>query len=756
MANIPRKRTRQQRVAVVELPPGIWGNLWEQIQRGSVLLRIGLCALTALILLIVTRGWDPPFRYRLNEVPDRNIIASVDFEQPDLAATEDAREQARKLTVAVFDQDPAPLEQLRAQLKLDIAKLLAAETWEDVDSQLWQQFQPPLADGTPDPTHEEQAEQFKRLKESLATEAALETFNTKIVEVMAPLEQWGLLDELPKDQEINKEKIFIRTREGDGFSAEAGRDVSEVLIKSASAKLQQSLNEKLASVELAQQVYAWMQPKLAPTLKMNLAATDKAQDAAEAEVAVVTKPFRAGENTLAKANESIDVDTLKLLQLEYQSRLDQRGFGAKFRRALAVLGMYVALYTLCGFYIQARDPRALQDLVRFICLLGSFGVTVILADLVGEYLWGTEVIPLLLLGMTIAIAYQQEMALLVVACTVLVVSVSTGVEMQQTLVLMATVAGAILVLKQVRTRGKLLSVGIVAGVVALLTTVGVGTLYSQPHVQLWLNGLTLALWSVIAGSLMTVMLPAVERLFNVQTDLSLIELGDPAHPLLQELIRRAPGTYNHSITVASLAEAAAESIGARGLLVRVGAYFHDIGKMLKPGYFVENQSPGQNRHDSLVPAMSTLVIIAHVKDGADLARQNKIPESIIDFIQQHHGTTLVEYFYRQANEKRNQDPDSAEVDESSFRYPGPKPQSKEAGVLMLADAVESASRALKEPTPSRIENVVEELAMKRLLDGQFDESGLTLEEVRKVGESLVKSLTAVYHGRVKYPEQETA
>jgi cyclic-di-AMP phosphodiesterase PgpH len=274
--------------------------------------------------------------------------------------------------------------------------------------------------------------------------------------------------------------------------------------------------------------------------------------------------------------------------------------------------------------------------------------------------------------------------------------------------------------------------------------------------QLWLNGLTLALWSVIAGSLMTIMLPVVERLFNVQTDLSLIELGDPAKPLLQELIRRAPGTYNHSITVASLAEAAAEAIGARGLLVRVGAYYHDIGKMLKPGYFVENQTPGQNRHDSLVPAMSTLVIIAHVKDGADLARQNKIPESIIDFIQQHHGTTLVEYFYRQANEKRNQDPDSAEVDESSFRYPGPKPQSKEAGVLMLADAVESASRALKEPTPSRIENVVEELAMKRLLDGQFDESGLTLEEVRKVGESLVKSLTAVYHGRVKYPEQETA
>jgi hypothetical protein len=155
--------------------------------------------------------------------------------------------------------------------------------------------------------------------------------------------------------------------------------------------------------------------------------------------------------------------------------------------------------------------------------------------------------------------------------------------------------------------------------------------------------------------------------------------------------------------------------------------------------------------------MSTLVIIAHVKDGADLARQNRLPEPIIDFIQQHHGTTLVEYFYRQASEqKKGQDPDGRDVDESSFRYPGPKPQTKEAGVLMMADAVESACRALKEPTASRIENIVEQISMKRLLDGQFDECGLTLEELQKVGESLVKSLTAVYHGRVKYPGQETA
>ncbi len=263
-------------------------------------------------------------------------------------------------------------------------------------------------------------------------------------------------------------------------------------------------------------------------------------------------------------------------------------------------------------------------------------------------------------------------------------------------------------------------------------------------------------FAIVAGLLMTGLLPFIEKLFDIQTELSLLELGDVAHPLLQELVRRAPGTYNHSITVASIAEAAADAIGAQGLLVRVGAYFHDIGKILKPRYFIENQGNEDNRHEALLPAMSTLVIIAHVKDGADLARQHNLPNSLIDFVLQHHGTTLVEYFYNRANEQSESNPDEGQVDEHSYRYPGPKPQTKEAAVLMMADTVESAGRALSDPTPSRIENLVHELSMKRLLDGQFDECGLTLQELRRVERSLIKSLSAIYHGRIKYPDQQSA
>jgi cyclic-di-AMP phosphodiesterase PgpH len=309
-----------------------------------------------------------------------------------------------------------------------------------------------------------------------------------------------------------------------------------------------------------------------------------------------------------------------------------------------------------------------------------------------------------------------------------------------------------LLLGRIRSRSKLIYVGVAAAVVAMLTDVGVSTLEEQLPQNAWRVGL----WAVVAGFLMTGLLPFIEKAFGVLTDLSLLEIGDVSHPLLQELVRRGPGTYNHSINVASIGEAAAEAIGARGLLVRVGAYFHDIGKMLKPQYFAENQGQGGSLHETLLPAMSRLIIVAHVKDGADLARQHNLPHPIIDFIEQHHGTTLVEYFYRRATKQSEADPSRGVVEEHSYRYPGPKPQTKEAGVLMLADAVESASRALVEPTSSRLESLVHEMAMSRLLDGQFDDSGLSLEELHNVEQSLAKSLTAVYHGRVKYPEQKTA
>jgi hypothetical protein len=328
--------------------------------------------------------------------------------------------------------------------------------------------------------------------------------------------------------------------------------------------------------------------------------------------------------------------------------------------------------------------------------------------------------------------------------------------------LVAVALTGVILLSSVPSRSKLIKVGFWCGVTFFVVSRGLHILSHQAvtdvltDFELTRFSLQGAGWCLVAGYLVAGSLPFIESSFGVVTDISLLEMSDISHPLLQQLVSRAPGTYNHSIAVATIGEAAADAIGANGLLLRVGAYFHDIGKMIKPDYFVENMSENERSlHEKLNPAMSTLIIIGHVKDGVDLARQHHLPQAIIDFIEQHHGTTLVEYFYREA-EKLADPQRSSEVEESAFRYPGPKPQTRETGVMMLADACESASRTLVEPTAKRIESLVEKLAMKRLLDGQFEECELTLTELNTIKDSLTKSLIAIYHGRVKYPDQKTA
>ena len=232
--------------------------------------------------------------------------------------------------------------------------------------------------------------------------------------------------------------------------------------------------------------------------------------------------------------------------------------------------------------------------------------------------------------------------------------------------------------------------------------------------------------------------------------MTLAELRDPKQPLLRQLQQMAPGTYNHSLQVANIAEAAAEAIGASGLLVYVGAMYHDIGKLNKPEYFIENQSGGDNKHEKLSPAMSLLVIIGHVKDGVELAREYRLPRAIIQFIESHHGTTLVEFFYHAAK-TRAADEGERPVDEITFRYPGPKPRTKEAAILMLSDAVESATRSMSEPSPGQIEHLVHSLARKRLDDGQFAHCDLTFDELHRIEEAIISRMCAIHHGRIAYP-----
>ena len=256
----------------------------------------------------------------------------------------------------------------------------------------------------------------------------------------------------------------------------------------------------------------------------------------------------------------------------------------------------------------------------------------------------------------------------------------------------------------------------------------------------------------------TMLLPLLESIFTVTTDITLLELADLNRPILRRLMLEAPGTYHHSIVVGTLAESAAAAIGGNPLLARVGAYYHDIGKIDKAEYYVENQSTARNRHEKLSPTMSSLIIQAHVREGAEIARKEKLPKAIVNAILEHHGTTILSFFYVKEQARRKQEEkqkklnaSELEVPEAEFRYPGPKPRSKETAVLMLADAVEAAARSLNEPTPGRIRGVVNRILDARVKDGQLDESPITFEELAKIRDSFIPILTALFHARVHYP-----
>ncbi len=253
----------------------------------------------------------------------------------------------------------------------------------------------------------------------------------------------------------------------------------------------------------------------------------------------------------------------------------------------------------------------------------------------------------------------------------------------------------------------------------------------------------------VVAVLATGLLPLLENSFGRTTDFTLLELSNLNEPMLRHLVLVAPGTYHHSIMVGTLAEAAAEAVGANALLCRVGAYYHDIGKTRHPAYFIENQSDAMNRHDKLAPSLSRAILMAHVKEGVEMARAYGLPEVLVDLIPQHHGTRLVSYFYERARERT--DPDLHAVKEEDYRYPGPKPQTREAAILMLADGVEAAARSLSDPTPARIQGAVQKIITGIFVDGQLDECDLTLRDLHLIANNFVRILTGFFHHRVDYP-----
>ncbi|WP_158264865.1 HD family phosphohydrolase [Blastopirellula marina] len=720
------------------------------------------CALfAAMALWLVTGAWNPPMQYRLGYVPPAEIHPRVEFKVDDPQATRVAEREAENQAMSVYTNDTARLDQMRTRLQTTINQLTQAKQYDAEVERLWSEFFPKADENTAPLTPEEREEQFKRLKELFQRENMHTAFQQSIEATLKPYASRGIMSQEQLDLKQGQAASIIVATAGPNPNQQI-ISLNDVLKAQVLESIRKSLKIQLQELAKGEEIGFlinttdyWVEENLPGTLVFDNAATAKEREKAVDAVEVQQRSYPT-KDPVVLAGIPLDDDDIELLRKEHEAYCMQRSFFSKTIYSLAILGMYYALGSLCAVYLVFKCPRILKDLNEYLLFLVPTCAVIGLGYWFDDK-WQAELVLVMILAMTISIVYQQEFALLVTACVSLAIVLTSGSSLTAFVTLAATCSAATLSMTRIRSRNKLLFVGLWAGVVAFTTKYGVSIVYGQPATWALLEAAAWqGIYAVSAGILMTVLLPFVERVYGILTDISLLELGDAAHPLLQKLAQRAPGTYNHSITVASIAESAADSIRANGLLVRVGAYFHDIGKMLKPEYFIENQNASDNRHDGLNPAISTLVIIAHVKDGADLARQNRLPRAIIDFIEQHHGTTLVEYFYRVASAKMEANPDEREVDEAIYRYPGPKPQTKEAAVLMICDAVESACRTLVEPTSARIEALVEELSMKRLLDGQFDECGLTLQELRQIQNSVTKSLTAVYHGRVKYPSSQPA
>jgi putative nucleotidyltransferase with HDIG domain len=301
-----------------------------------------------------------------------------------------------------------------------------------------------------------------------------------------------------------------------------------------------------------------------------------------------------------------------------------------------------------------------------------------------------------------------------------------------------------------KDRAAILKAGLTIGIANMAAILGIDCLRQVP-VTAWGTALQLGCGfagGMLASALASTLLPTLESLFRITTDIRLLELSNLNAPILRRLSVEAPGTYHHSLMLATLAETAAEAIGANSLLVRVGAYYHDLGKMLKPEYYVENQSFGVNKHEGLSPNMSCLIIASHVKDGIELAKQARLSQDICDLIPQHHGTRIMSYFYRKALDANGK---NQEIDEVDFRYPGPKPQTKAAAILMMADSIEAASRTLSDPSSAQVQGMIDRLVDAILADNQLDECDITLREIGLVKESFCKILTGLYHRRLDYP-----
>jgi hypothetical protein len=491
---------------------------------------------------------------------------------------------------------------------------------------------------------------------------------------------------------------------------------------------------------------------LTPNLSYDDARTEEQRSMAVAAVPT-TREFARNERILDSGVRVNREDLAVLTALEEARRerafASNKGVALRLRTGRAILVLSLLL-GLC-LSLSGRHRRQLSEYRRFLALCVLLALYLLVSWVaLGRGAYGPIVVPIVMLVMLSTILQGEGPAARMLLLSVLLIALLPSIPSSMLLVWIVAGATAMRMVRRVRNRNQFYkAIGVVS--IAYLVSVGALQLGQANSLREWIRPV---LWGVGSGIVSTALalflLPVFESIFEITTDLTLLELSDLNHPLLRRMALESPGTFHHSQVVGTLAEAAGRAIDANCLRTRVGANYHDIGKLLKPRYYVENQKGGPNAHDDLSPRMSALVIAAHVKDGVELGRQWGLPQDVTDFIPQHHGTSVMRYFYHKALERD----DGGAVKVEDFRYPGPKPQSKETAIVMLADGVEAGTRSLRRPTPSRIREMVKGIIERRMEEGELDDCTLTMRDISRIREAFVPILVGIHHQRVAYPGQK--
>jgi len=720
-----------------------------------------------------------PVNYQVGDVADHDIKAAHDFLVTDEAATDKKREEAARNSVAVYDLDEERVQNLRERLH-------------DAFTMMRSLFeQPAEASAVKPATSAEGLRGIHKSAKQLAQEkrkdfeAKLGTtvsdadygvlvrqkFDPRIEQAVIELSESVLLggvvgnksfliSQLQKGIILKSVQTGAESRVVDLLRFLSIEDARRQIRLRASAMLEEENRQvRNAIVHLAQAL-------LPPNVTFNRSETELRKQEAVDAVKPVFFQVKKGE-MIVREGQRLGKEQVLKLQAQAQGRFESGIIFTMLGTALLGGLLFWLIVHVAGKYVQ-QFPTKVKDLLFMAAVLTILLILAKLSVGVADAISSAfpfisqaaifYMLPMAAGAMLVTIFFGPTIAIIFAFFLSLLVSLT--LDRQFNLLFYYLISSLVAVQGVVVCRDRStplragLTVGLTNAVVILFMTIAYEKVLTTHTGVALIFGI---IGGLLSGVVTTGLSPLAEIVFGYTTDVKLLELASMDQPLLRELMVQVPGTYHHSIIVGNMVEAAAKSIGANSLLARVAAYYHDIGKMKKPQYFVENQGGGENKHERLAPSMSGLILISHVKDGVDMAKKYRLGESIQDIIQQHHGTSLISFFYQKALDlqqklRNSKGGDAPQVSEEDYRYPGPKPQTKEAGLVLLADAVEAASRTLTEPTAARIRGMVQKIVNKIFSDGQLDDCELTLKDLHQIANSFNKILMGISHQRIQYPE----